>query len=63
MSRCIRPAAYAEGKTLHLSAGDPPIVEVVNTLYYGINQGSVPAEIIVFYAGTVGTPITVVKER
>jgi len=46
----------ASGKTLHLQAGDP-IVEVVNTLHYGINEGKVPAEIIVFYAGTVGTPL------
>jgi quercetin dioxygenase-like cupin family protein len=49
-----------DGKTLHLKAGDP-IVELVNTLHYGINQGKVPAEIVVFYAGTVGTPITIVK--
>lgn len=46
------------GKVLHLKAGDP-IVEVVNTLHYGINEGTVPAEIVVFYAGTVGQPITV----
>ncbi len=51
-----------DGKTLHLKAGDP-IVEVVNTLHYGINEGKVPAEIIVFYAGTVGAPVTVVKPR
>ena len=44
----------ADGKTLHLKAGDP-IVEVVNTSHYGINQGKVPAEIVVFYAGAVGT--------
>jgi quercetin dioxygenase-like cupin family protein len=49
-----------DGKTLHLKAGDP-IVEVVNTLHYGINQGTLPAEIVVFYAGAVDTPITVVK--
>ena len=49
-----------DGKTLHLKAGDP-IVEVVNTLHYGINQGTVPAEIVVFYAGAVDTPVTVVK--
>ena len=47
-----------DGKTLQLKAGDP-IVEVVNTWHYGINQGKVPAEIVVFYAGTSGTPITV----
>lgn len=52
----------ANGKMLHLKAGDP-IVEVMNTLHYGINQGKVPAEIIVFYAGAVGTPITVIKPR
>ena len=52
----------ADGKTLHLKAGDP-IVEVVNTLHYGINEGQVPAEIIVFYAGAVGAPITVVQPR
>jgi quercetin dioxygenase-like cupin family protein len=52
----------ADGKTLHLKAGDP-IVEVVNTMHYGINEGKVPAEIIVFYAGVVGKPITVVEPR
>lgn len=52
----------ADGKTLHLKAGDP-IVEVVNTLHYGINQGKVPAEIVVFYAGVIDTPITIVEPR
>jgi quercetin dioxygenase-like cupin family protein len=51
-----------DGKTLHLKEGDP-IVEVVNTLHYGINQGKAPAEIIVFYAGTADMPITVVEPR
>ena len=46
-----------EGKTLHLKAGDP-IVEVVNTWHYGINEGDEPAEIIVFYAGIQGEPLT-----
>ncbi len=50
----------ADGKTLHLQAGDP-IVEVVNTAHYGINPGKTPAEIIVFYAGTPGTPVTVLE--
>jgi quercetin dioxygenase-like cupin family protein len=44
----------ADGKTLHLKAGDP-IVEVVNTLHHGMNDGMVPAKIVVFYAGAVGT--------
>jgi quercetin dioxygenase-like cupin family protein len=51
-----------DGKTLYLKAGYP-IVEVVNTLHYGINQGNTPAEIIVFYAGIVDSPITVVEPR
>lgn len=50
-----------DGKVLHLKAGDS-IIELVNKWHYGINEGSVPAEIIVFYAGTVGTPITVKKK-
>jgi quercetin dioxygenase-like cupin family protein len=51
-----------DGKTLYLKAGDP-IVEVVNTWHYGINQGKIPAEIVVFYAGVIDMPITVVKPR
>ena len=46
------------GKTLHMKAGDP-IVEVVNTWHYGKNEGTEPADIIVFYAGTKDAPITV----
>ena len=48
--------------TLRLKAGDP-IVELVNTWHYGVNEGNVPAEIIVFYAGVEGTPITVLQEK
>ena len=51
-----------DGKTLHLKAGDP-IVEVVNTFHYGINQGEIPAEIIVFYAGIAEKPVTVVEPK
>ncbi len=51
-----------DGKRLHLEAGDA-MVEVVNTSHYGINEGKVPAEIIVFYAGVSDTPITVVEPR
>ncbi|SEM10307.1 Cupin domain-containing protein [Syntrophus gentianae] len=51
-----------DGKTLHLKAGDP-IVEVVNTLHYGMNEGTVPVDLVVFYAGAVNMPITVVKDR
>lgn len=46
------------GESLHLQAGDP-IVEVVDTLHYGMNAGSVPTKLVVFYAGVEGVPITV----
>ncbi len=45
-------------KTLHLKAGES-IVEVVDKWHYGTNEGSEPAEIIVFYAGVLGKPITI----
>ena len=45
---------------LYLKAGEP-IVELVNTFHYGINDGKEPAEIIVFYAGVKETPITILK--
>ncbi|MBA6289490.1 cupin domain-containing protein [Colwellia sp. MB3u-4] len=47
-----------ENKTLHLKAGSS-IVEVVDKWHYGKNEGEIPAEIIVFYAGVAGTPITI----
>jgi len=50
------------GKTLHLKAGDP-IVELVDTSHYGVNEGNEPAEIIVFYAGTGGAPITISEPK
>jgi len=46
--------------TLYLKAGDS-IVEVVDKWHYGKNEGKVTAEILVFYAGTPGTPITIKK--
>jgi quercetin dioxygenase-like cupin family protein len=49
------------GNKLQLKAGDP-IIELVNTFHYGINEGSETAEIIVVYAGDVNTPITKIKE-
>jgi len=48
------------GRVLHLEAGDS-IVELVNQWHYGRNDGNEPAEIIVFYAGTPGKPITVTR--
>ena len=42
----------------HVKAGDA-LIEVVNKGHYGRNEGEVPAEIIVFYAGTQGMPISI----
>ncbi|TNF43188.1 MAG: cupin domain-containing protein [Cytophagales bacterium] len=50
----------SKGNTLKMKAGDP-IIELVNQVHYGKNEGNVPAEIVVFYAGTEGSEI-VVKE-
>jgi len=47
-----------KGQTLHLKAGDP-IIEVVEQWHYGHNQGADPVELIIFYAGVQGQPITV----
>lgn len=45
-------------ENLVLKAGDP-IVEVVNKRHYGKNTGAGPAEIVVFYAGSPETPISI----
>jgi len=49
-----------DNRTLYLKAGDP-IVEVVNKWHYGKNEGNETAEIILFYAGVLNTPITIEK--
>lgn len=49
-----------DNDTLRLKAGNP-IIEIVNKWHFGINNGEIPAEIIVFYAGTKGQPITITK--
>jgi len=38
-------------------------LEVMHTWHYGINEGKAPAEILVFYAGVQGRPITVIEPR
>lgn len=47
-----------EKKTIRLKAGDP-LIEVVGRWHRGKNEGTEPAEILVVYAGAVGTPITI----
>lgn len=49
-----------DNRTLHLIAGES-VVEVVNKWHYGKNEGNKTAEILVFYAGAVDTPITIRK--
>lgn len=47
--------------TLKMQTGDV-LSEVVGTWHYGVNEGDDVAEIVVFYAGTVGTPLSVHAE-
>ncbi|MDD3344403.1 MAG: cupin domain-containing protein, partial [Sulfurospirillaceae bacterium] len=49
-----------EKKTLHLKAGEA-LIEVVNKWHYGINEGDVPAVIVVFYAGVKGEALSETK--
>ncbi|AGA33978.1 Cupin 2 conserved barrel domain protein [Thioalkalivibrio nitratireducens DSM 14787] len=49
-----------DGERLHLRAGDA-IIELVEKWHYGRNEGNVPAEILVFYAGIEGRPVTVLE--
>ncbi len=45
-------------KKTYLNAGDA-IVEVVDQWHYGINEGAEPVELIVFYAGVAGVPLSI----
>ena len=47
-----------DGKTLDLKAGDS-FIELVNTWHYGVNTGTIPVDLIIFYAGVADAPITV----
>lgn len=49
------------GDTLHLKAGDT-IVELVEKWHYGRNDGDETVELVVFYAGIGGLPVTVRKD-
>jgi len=51
-----------ENEVLHLRSGDS-IVEVVDKWHYGENKNNNPAEIIVFYAGVKGKPITMKRTK
>lgn len=45
-----------DGKKKVVKAGEA-FIELVDTWHYGINHGTEPAEIVVFYAGTPGTAL------
>ena len=47
---------------LILKEGDV-IVELVNKIHSGINEGKKPVEIVVFYAGTEDLPITILAKK
>lgn len=48
--------------TLYLKEGDT-IVELVNKWHFGKNDGDDVAEIVVFYAGIKGTPVTILEDK
>lgn len=45
-------------EVLHLKEGDV-IVELVSKVHYGVNNGSVPVEIVMFYVGNEDLQITI----
>jgi len=47
-----------DNKVNYLKTGDA-IVEVVNTWHYGENLSDKPTQILAFYAGIKGTPLTI----
>jgi quercetin dioxygenase-like cupin family protein len=47
-----------DGRVKWLKAGDT-LSEVVNRSHNGRNLGSAPVKLVVFYTGTVGTPLSV----
>ncbi|MCL9780194.1 cupin domain-containing protein [Vibrio sp. S4M6] len=56
---------YTENKdkVLHLEAGTPnnTIIEMVDTYHYGINEGKIPAKIVVFYVAEKDAAVTELK--
>lgn len=47
-----------DGRTRRVERGQA-LAEVVNTLHNGRNVGGTPLKLLVFYAGSVGAPLTV----
>ncbi len=51
-----------DGGRQHLHAGEA-LIELVNTLHYGMNEGDEPAVILVVYAGAEGMPVSVTPSQ
>jgi quercetin dioxygenase-like cupin family protein len=51
-----------QGLKKQLKAGDA-VVELVNQIHYGKNEGTEPVELVVVYAGTNGQKVTVLGEQ
>lgn len=50
-----------DGRTRRIERGEA-LAEVVSTVHNGRNVGETPLKLLVFYAGSVGTPLTVKHE-
>ena len=50
-----------DGTSLTLNAGDA-VSGLVGTIHYGVNEGEVPVRLIVFYAGTETSPLSIQEE-
>jgi len=50
-----------QGEVKEFKQGET-IIELVNHWHHGGNNGTEPAELIVFYAGTVGTPLSIARK-
>ena len=60
---CVRgtlTVVTQDGETMTVEAGEG-FVEVVETYHFGKNDGPEPVELVVFYAGAQGCPITTEK--
>ena len=49
-----------DGRVKRFQAGEA-LAEVVNTLHNGRNVGSIPAKLVVFYAGATGQPLAITQ--
>jgi quercetin dioxygenase-like cupin family protein len=53
---------FKEGGTQRTFRKGDAIIEMVGQWHHGVNQGSVPTELIVFYATAKDLPLAIKKE-